>query len=179
VNRPDDLSYVSNHVMAGDFSLLEAFFREEGGPSVIQGWFEAGFFKDDPAVLLEVFTCGSFLGSERLVEALLASGLPPAGGSATGLSALHWAASRGQHRVLDLLLQQKPDLELLNQYGGTVLGQAVWSSIHEPRQGQDLCIEALVLAGADLRAVQYPTGHERTDAALTRAKRKHPEARDA
>ncbi len=165
--------------MAGDFSLLEPFFREEGSPSTIQGWFEAGAFEDAPAVLLEVFTCASFLGSVGLVKALLASGLPSAGGSATGLSALHWAASRGQHAVLELLLQQKPDLELLNQYGGTVLGQAVWSSIHEPRPGQELCIEALVLAGADLRAVQYPTGHERTDAVLTKAKRKRSEARDA
>jgi hypothetical protein len=177
VSHREDVISVSNHLLAGDFSLLEPFFREGGGPSIVQRWFETGEFEQ--AVLVEAFTCAAFLGSKRLVERLLASGLPPSGGSATGLSALHWAASRGQHEVLDLLLQHGPDLEALNQYGGTVLGQAVWSAVHEPREGQDRCIEALVRAGADLRAVEYPTGHERTDAVLAEAKRKHPEARDA
>jgi hypothetical protein len=175
----EDFRAVIERLRAGDFSVLEPLFRESDGPSRIQVWYEAGRFNEVPDALLEAFTCACFLGSKRLVEAGLAGGLPPAGGTATGLSALHWAASRGQHEVLDLLLRRRPDLELLNQYGGTVLGQAVWSAIHEPRPGQERCIEALVLAGAKVASVPYPSGHERTDAVLTEAIGRASGRRDA
>lgn len=50
-----------------------------------------------------------------------------------GLDALHWAANRGQPTVVRLLINAGADLETRSMYGGTALGTAVWSAIHEPR----------------------------------------------
>jgi ankyrin repeat protein len=144
------------HLMAGDFSLLEPHLTRE----VIEPL--------DPPALAEALTCAAWLGRADLVEWLLGRGVPPAGGNATGMSALHWAASRGQLGAVQLLLQHRAPLETHNMYGGTVLGQTVWSAIHEPRDGQLEAIEMLLDAGADRGAVELPTGDERIDALLRR-----------
>jgi len=51
-------------------------------------------------------------------------------------------------------------------YGGTVLGCAVWSAIHEPKADHLLIIEALIEAGADLAGVGFPSGDNRIDELL-------------
>jgi Ankyrin repeats (3 copies) len=165
----EDFTAVLAHLRAGDFTLLAPLFDESAGPSQMERWHEERRFEALPAVLLEAFTCACFLGSRGLVGRLLAGGVPPAGGAATGLNAVHWAAARGQHEVLEKLLRHHPDLEALNRYGGTVLGQAVWSAANQPRPGQYACLEALILAGARIAAVPFPSGHEETDAVVRAA----------
>jgi len=46
-------------------------------------------------------------------------------------------------------------------YGGTVLGQAVWSAIHDPKVGHPEIMRRLVAARANVEAAGYPTGDER------------------
>jgi len=42
-------------------------------------------------------------------------------------------------------------MEIVNRYGGTVLGQALWSAIHEHERTHAEIIEALISAGAKIR----------------------------
>jgi len=53
-------------------------------------------------------------------------------------------------------------------YGGTVLGQAVWSAINESKVDHVAIIEALLAAGAKIEEADYPTGNERIDELLRR-----------
>jgi len=99
---------------------------------------------------------------------LLAQGVDPAGGAATGLNAFHWAANRGQLEAVRLLIDAKAPLETRNSYGGTVLSGTVWAAFHEPRSTHLHIIEELLRAGARVDAVDYPTGNERIDVLLRR-----------
>ena len=49
------------------------------------------------------------------------------------MNAFHWAANRGQLKTVEMLARHGVPLEIRNSYGGTVLGTAVWSAIHEPK----------------------------------------------
>lgn len=153
---------------AGDFSALAPLFAEGpgGSPSAIVSWLDQGLFAPRPAALAEAFTCACFLGAEAVVENLLARGCLPAGGAATGADALHWAANRGELGVVRLLLEHGADTESRNRFGGTALGMAVWSAVHEPRAEHLRIIEALVAAGAEAAGAGYPTGDARVDAFL-------------
>jgi hypothetical protein len=75
--------------LAGDFSRLEPLVETppDGSPCRVVEWFDAGLFADEPAALAEAFSCACFNGCVPAVEALLARGVNPAGGSATGLNA--------------------------------------------------------------------------------------------
>jgi hypothetical protein len=70
--------------------------------------------------------------------------------------------------VVKLLLRHHAPLEVHNAYGGTVLGCAVYSAVHEPRPEHIAIIEALLAAGANVGAADYPSGDARVDEALHR-----------
>ena len=110
--------------------------------------------------------CACFLGQTEVAEYLLTKGLDPSGGAGTGLNALHWAVNRGQLETVRLLLRHQTPLETRSMYGGTVLGTAVWSAIHEPKPDHLRIIEALLAAGADPNSVEFPTGRDDVDALL-------------
>ena len=74
-----------------------------------------------------------YRGNVREVRTLLASGVDVNWRCADGWPLLHYAVMGGHVDTLKLLLRYRPPLEAKNCYGGTVLGQAVWSAIHEPR----------------------------------------------
>ncbi len=155
----------------GDFSRLEPAFDGDPGsgprPAIV-AWHERGLFRDAPDALAEALTCACFLGKISVVEYFLKQGVEPAGGAKTGLNALHWAANRGQLDVVTRLLQRRVPLETRNMYGGTVLGTAVWSAIHEPRPDHVAIIAALLEAGAEVAAAAFPTGDPRVDEVLGR-----------
>lgn len=165
-----DFREVVRGLIAGDFSRLEPEFlaRPDGGPSRIVAWCQAGRFDDQPDALAEAFTCACFLGRVDEAERLLGRGAELAGGSRTGLNAMHWAVNRGQAGSVELLLRHGPDLEVRNVYGGTALGTAVWSAIHEPREAHRAIIERLLEAGARVEEAEYPSGDEPIDAILRR-----------
>jgi ankyrin repeat protein len=64
---------------------------------------------------------------------------------------LHWAVVGGQLDTIRLLLEQGAPLEAKNVYGGTALGQALWSAIHgDPGIDYVPIIETLLDRGAEI-----------------------------
>lgn len=157
-------------LLAGDFTRLDPLFSHvaDGSASPILQWHEAGLFRAEPDALKETFTCACFNGRLDVAEHLLAHGMDPAGGIATGLNAFHWAVNRGQLEIVRLLIRHKSPLDIQNNYGGTVLGCAVWSAINEPKPGHLTIIEALLQEGAQVREADFPTGDGRVDEILRR-----------
>lgn len=51
-----------------------------------------------------------------------------------------------------MLIRRKAPLEQLNMYGGTVLGQTLWSAVNEARDGQAEVIELLINGGAKVES---------------------------
>jgi hypothetical protein len=157
-------------LIAGDFSRLAPLFENpsDDSPCPVIRWFDDGLFASEPKALAEAFTCACFNGCTHVVEYCLARGLDPSGGINTGLNAFHWAANRGQLTTVEILIQNKSALEALNAYGGTVLGCTVWSAVHEPKPDHLRIIEALLKAGANVAAAEYPSGDECVDEVLRR-----------
>ncbi|HEV2495047.1 MAG TPA: ankyrin repeat domain-containing protein [Terriglobia bacterium] len=159
-------------LLRGDFSRLEPLFDDQASPDHqpcrIREWYEKGYFDQEPKALTEAFTCACFLGKTNLADFLWRQGVDPTAGAGTGVNAFHWAANRGQFETVRLLIERRVPLEIRNRFGGTVLGMAVWSAIHEPKPDHLAIIEALISAGARLEDAGYPTGNERVDDLLRR-----------
>jgi hypothetical protein len=157
-------------LLRGDFSRLAPLFGDPDTPHEASGqivdWLDAGAFSDRPDLRDEALTCACWLGQVGVAKRLLDNGADPSLGTATGLSALHWAANRGQRAAVDLLLARGAPTEQRSMYHGTVLGTAIWSALHEPRGDQLAAIRSLLDAGADVAAVEYPTGDDAIDALL-------------
>lgn len=122
-----------------------------------------------------LYACG--YGWNDVVEFMLDAGVPAGVSPKNGFSALHWAAEFGHLETVKLLLAHHAPLEVKNVYGGTVLGQAVWSAIHEPRPDHLKIIELLVAAGAKV-GEDWFTGRQEIDAALQRGPRSESRAAD-
>ena len=74
-----------------------------------------------------------------------------------------------------MLLERGAPLEATNAYGGTALGQALWSAANrDHRINYVPIVEALLAAGARVDAVPYPTGNARLDEVLQRYGAKPP-----
>lgn len=155
-------------LIAGDFSRLAPLFESQigGSPCPIIRWHEDGLFDGEQKALAEAFTCACFNGSIEVIEYFLNHGVNPNGGINTGLNAFHWAANRGQLKAVEILIREKALLETQSSYGGTVLGTAVWSAVHEPKPDHLQIIKALLDAGAEVGAADYPSGDERVDELL-------------
>jgi hypothetical protein len=69
-------------------------------------------------------------GHIEVVSFLVQHGAPLNGQTGTGQSPLHWAVIGGNVEAIKLLLSKGADLEQKNRYGGTVLGQALWSALN-------------------------------------------------
>jgi hypothetical protein len=147
-------------------------FGDAAAPESVQcrivDWVEAGAFAEEPAALAEALTCACWLGRTGVAAFLLDRGVDPTAGMGTGMDALHWGANRGQLAVVNLLLVRGAPTGSRSTHGGTALGTAVWSAIHEPRADHLAIIEALLEAEARPAEVEYPTGHEGVDALLRR-----------
>jgi hypothetical protein len=157
-------------LMAGDFSRLAPLFgpSPNGGTAFIIQGFDDGLFAGKREALNEAFTCACFNGCTSVVEHLLANGVDPSGGIRTGLNAFHWAANRGQLQVVESLIRNHAPLEVKNSYGGSVLGCAVWSAVHEPKPDHPRIVESLLRAGANALRADYPCGDPRIDEILRR-----------
>lgn len=152
------------HLDAGNYSLLEELL-DQHRLSLINLLVAAG----EPKVSMEqAFTWACMLGRTRDAEFLLDKGVDPLAGYNTGLNGFHYAASSGHLDIVKLLIERKVPKEVRNMYGGTVLGQAVWSAINEARPDHVGIIEALLDAGAKIDEAGYPTGNERIDEVLRR-----------
>lgn len=151
--RPLLFQYAIAAMVRGDFSALEAMV---GGPErfddQIAEWFEKGYFNDEPETLAEVFTASCMLGYDKTAAYLLDRGVDPLAGIKTGLNGFHYAASSGRLNIVKLLIDRKIPMEIENMYGGTVLGQALWSAVNEHTPDHAAIIEALIEARGKIEA---------------------------
>ena len=139
----------------GDFSRLEPHFTPDftaaDARCHILEWYEEGAFETEPEALAEALTCACFLGRTGIAAYFLQRGVDVTAGTATGLSALHWAANRGHLATVKLLIEHQAPLEMRNNYDGTVLSGTLWAAFQEKLRPDHLpIIEALIAAGAQV-----------------------------
>lgn len=109
----------------------------------------------------EGFACACLYGQRGIVEFLLGKGMDLAAHDGDGQTPLHWAVIGGRLDLVHLLLRQKPPLEAKNRYGGTVLGQALWSAAHGGDPDTYIAIlEALAGAGAKIPERHIPVNSQ-------------------
>jgi Ankyrin repeats (3 copies)/Ankyrin repeat len=111
-----------------------------------------------------LFACQ--FGRDAVVELLIRLGVDLAAQDGHGQTGLHQAVIGGHLETVKLLLKHKPPIEAVNAYGGTLLGQALWSAGH----GGDAevyisVLEVLTAAGAKLPERHVPV-NDRVDAWL-------------
>ena len=112
-------------------------------------------------VIHTAFRYACFYGRDDIVEYLIGRGVDLAGHDGDGQTGLHYAAMGGRLDIVALLTRHGAPLEAVNQYGGTVLGQALWSAAH----GGDTrvfvrIVEALIVAGAKVPEKHPPVSPE-------------------
>lgn len=139
------------HLSEGNFSALEQML---GGPEAfdrqIVEWFNAGKFENEPEMLAEALSCACMLGRTKTAAFLIDSGVDPFAGMKTWLAGPHYAVSGGHVTTVKMLVGKDIPLEVENNYGGTMLGQAIWSAVNEPKDGHADIIEMLIKAGAKI-----------------------------
>jgi hypothetical protein len=114
-------------------------------------------------------------GRNSVVEFLLEKGADLAAHRADGQTALHWAVIGGHPDTVKLLLRHNPPLDVRNVYGGTVVGQALWSAAHGgDAQVYIEILDALLSAGAKLPERCAPV-NPRIDAWLAAARARSAE----
>ena len=142
----------------GRLDVVKTFFDAQGNPA-------QGLAAD---VLHTAFGYACFYGRNEVAEFLIDRGVDLAGHSGDGQTGLHHAAMGGRLDTVKLLLRHRAPLEAVNEYDGTVLGQAVWSAAHAGKPDAYLpVIEALLAAGAKVRERHPPVSAE-IDALLAR-----------
>jgi hypothetical protein len=119
-------------------------------------------------LLQEALRYACSYGANRVVEFLLEGGTDLAEHGGDGQTGTHYAVIFGQLDTLKLLLKHHPPLEAKNMYGGTVLGQTLWSAAHggDPELYSQI-IETLIAAGAKLPERHVPV-NSKIDALLER-----------
>jgi hypothetical protein len=119
-----------------------------------------------PEQLRDGFLFACQFGRDAVVDFLLRNGVDPAVCDARGQTGLHHAVIGGHPGTVKLLLNHEPQLEATNAYGGTVLGQALWSAAHGGDPEVYIAIlEVLVAAGAKIPSRQVSV-NARVDAWL-------------
>jgi ankyrin repeat protein len=130
----------------GRLDAVKSFFDEDGSlkPSATREQLNEGF----------IYACG--YGHYSVVEFLLPKGVDLAA-QAGGQTGLHWAVIGEHLGTVKLLLRHNAPLEVENMFGGTVLGQALWSAAHGGDPDVYIAIlEALVAAGAKVPERHVP-----------------------
>lgn len=137
------------HLDEGNFtSLQEHLGGPEGFDRQIVEWFHDGSFADEPEMLAEALSCAMMLGSTETARYLMEKGVDPYAGMKTWLAGPHYAVSSGHLETVTMLIDKGVSLEVENKYGGTLLGQALWSAVNEHKDTHAEIIERLIDAGA-------------------------------
>jgi len=176
--RPEGAATLARHGARLDVEAAAGVGRLD----VVRGFFTADGRLQPPATRAQMesglmWACE--FGHTRVVEFLLDRGLD-VDVQVQGMGGLHWAMVGGHLETIVLLLERNASVESKNAYGGTALGAATWAVMHSdpvyrwPQPDVDwvAIIETLLAAGADVRQADYPTGNERVDEVLRRARAK-------
>jgi hypothetical protein len=96
-------------------------------------------------------------GRLNVVEFLLDKGVDLSRDRGDGQTPMHCAAIGGQLEIIKFLLKHNAPLEAKNIYGGTVLGQTLWSAAHggDPKVYAEI-IRVLIAAGAKVPERHVP-----------------------
>jgi hypothetical protein len=125
----------------GLLDVVRSFFRQDGGRTsgATSQQLKSGF----------LYACG--YGRTNVASFLIEQGVDLAAHARDGQTALHNAVIGGHLDTVGLLLEHNAPLEVENAYGGTVVGQALWSAAHDDDPDRYIpIIETLVSAGAIL-----------------------------
>ncbi len=145
-----------------------------GHLDVVKKYLEANGRLRQDAQATQAFLYACAYAGEEMIEYLLRQGADIAGHTGDGQTGLHYACIFGRADNVRVLLKHHPPLEAKNVYGGTVLGQTLWSAAHggDPQTYTEI-IEALLAAGAELED-KHPPVNPQIDALLERYG-SHPE----
>jgi hypothetical protein len=125
----------------GRLDVVQSFFHEDGSlkGNATKAQIERGF----------LWACE--YGRNSVVEFLLQKGVDLFAQADTGETGLHWAVIGGQLDTIKMLLKRGASLEAKNFYGGTAMGQALWSAMNSDN-GIDYVpiIERLIETGAKI-----------------------------
>jgi ankyrin repeat protein len=125
----------------GRLDLVEGYFDENGNlqANATKAQMETGF----------LWACG--YGRNNVVNFLLKKGVDLHAHDASGLTGLHRAVIGGRLDIIKLLLERGAPLEVINVYGGTALGQALWSAVNGDLEIDYVpIIKTLIHAGAEI-----------------------------
>ena len=136
----------------GRLDVVKRSFNDDGTSKVVHKEVQSAFL------------CACGWGRNNVVEFLLDHGAELNDGGGDGQTPLHCAVITGQLETVKLLLRFKPPLESHNIYGGSVLGQTLWSAAHggDPKLFSEI-IETLIAAGAEVPARHVPVNKEIDD----------------
>jgi ankyrin repeat protein len=114
-------------------------------------------------------------GQTPVADLLIRHGADVATTTADGQTPAHQAVIGGHLQTLKMLLEHNPPLEQENAYGGTVLGQTLWSAAHGGDPDRYITIiDTLLEAGAKLEDKHVPV-NPKVDAFLaTKGSRPEP-----
>jgi ankyrin repeat protein len=123
-----------------------------GRLEVVKGFFNENGSLKAPATKLQMergFLWACEYGRNGVVDLMLQHGADLLAQANTGQTGLHWAVIGGNLETVKLLLERGASLEATNVYGGTALGQALWSAFNSDRPTDPVrIIEVLLDAGA-------------------------------
>jgi ankyrin repeat protein len=145
-NRGAGLTLVSA-AGVGRLDVVKDYFDDDSAlkPGTSKDQVQAGF----------LYACG--YGQTNVVEFLLERGVDLASHSGDGQTGLHWAVIGGHLDTVRSLLRRNSPLEVKNMYGGTVLGQTLWSAAHGGDSELYIkIIETLIAAGAEIPRHHVP-----------------------
>ena len=131
----------------GNLDVLRSFFRDGGDTAS----------RPTPKHLNEGFLFACRYGHTSVVEFLIENSADLAAHARDGQTGLHLAAMGVHSDTMYVLLKRNAPLEAENVYGGTVLGQTLWSAAHDPDPDRYIAVlDALVAAGARVPAQHAP-----------------------
>jgi len=149
----------------GRLDLVQSFFSEDRSlkSNATKTQMESGF----------IWACE--YGRADTADFLLEMGVDKSTYRQHRLTGLHWAVISGDIDTVKAVLKHQPPLEARNVWGGTPLSSAIWAAT-ECDPNDIVCpmadwvpiIDMLLQAGADVGAVEYPTGRSRIDEVLRR-----------
>ena len=131
----------------GRVDVVKSYFNEDGTRKA----------KTSQKQVQRAFLYACNWGRNNVIEFLLDKGINLEDGGDGGQTGLHCAVIGGHTDTINLLLKLNPPLELRNMYGGTVLGQTLWSAAHggDPKVYAEI-IKTLIAAGAEVPPRHVP-----------------------